>query len=68
MKNKGFAPIGSLHPILFFAVLYIIALMFAIFICSALFYSCNSSSGKIETGKNNPAEKQLKMDSPVAYR
>ena len=68
MKNKGFTPIGSLHPILFFAVLYIVALVFAIFICSSLFYSCNASSVNTETGNNSPAKQQLNTDSPVAIR
>ena len=30
-------------PILFFAVVYVVALLFSIFICSSLFYSCNAS-------------------------
>lgn len=37
---------GSLHPVLFFAGVYVVALLFSIFICSTLFYSCNSSSAK----------------------
>ena len=68
MKNKGLTPIGSLHPILFFAVLYILALVFAIFICSSLFYSCNANSNELGTGKSSPAEKLLKIDNPVANR
>jgi hypothetical protein len=53
MKSKTFTPMGSLHPILFFAGVYVVALLFSIFICSSLFYSCNSSSVKVsnqETG------------------
>ena len=44
MKTKTLTPLGSLHPVLFFATVYIVALFFSIFICSSLFYSCNSSS------------------------
>lgn len=41
---------GSLHPVLFFAGVYVVALLFSIFICSTLFYSCNASSaGQVET-------------------
>jgi len=43
MKNRTLAPLGSLHPILFFAFVYVVALLFSIFICSSLFYSCNAS-------------------------
>lgn len=40
---------GSLHPVLFFATVYVVALVFSIFICSALFYSCNASPVKETT-------------------
>lgn len=41
---------GSLHPVLFFAGVYVVALLFSIFICSTLFYSCNASgSGQVDT-------------------
>ena len=43
MKARN-STLGSLHPILFFACVYAVALFFSIFICSALFYSCNTSS------------------------
>jgi hypothetical protein len=43
MKNRSVSPIGALHPILFFAGVYVVVLFFSIFICSALFYSCNTS-------------------------
>lgn len=46
MKTKTFTPMGSLHPILFFACVYVVALLFSVFICSSLFYSCNASSAK----------------------
>ena len=43
MKKRSVSPIGALHPILFFAGVYIVVLFFSIFICSALFYSCNTA-------------------------
>lgn len=49
MKTKNFTSLGSLHPILFFAVVYVVALFFSIFICSSLFYSCNTSQAKISS-------------------
>ncbi|HMK26370.1 MAG TPA: hypothetical protein VK483_10095 [Chitinophagaceae bacterium] len=46
MRSKTFTPMGSMHPILFFVFVYVVALFFSIFICSSLFYSCNSSPVK----------------------
>ena len=57
MKNKSFSPMGSLHPILFFAVVYVVALLLSIFICSSLFYSFNGSSSKISDEQLMPLEK-----------
>ena len=47
MKSKTITPMGALHPALFFAGVYIVALLFSIFICSTIFYSCNSTSAEI---------------------
>ncbi len=44
MKFKSTPPVGALHPILFFAGVYFVSLVFAIFICSSIFYSCNTAS------------------------
>ena len=60
MKTKRSATIGALHPILFFAVMYVVVLFFSIFICSSLFYSLNSDSVDtdlaVKTGQ--PAKQQ----------
>ena len=42
MKTKSFTPMGSMHPILFFVFIYVVALLVSVFICSSLFYSCNA--------------------------
>lgn len=44
MRLKTSSSIGALHPILFFAGMYIVVLLFSIFICSTIFYSCNTSA------------------------
>ena len=64
--NKTLPSLGSLHPVLFFAVIYIVALFFSIFICSSLFYSCNTSNGKV--GKNTTLgnKKQLNNEGKIA--
>lgn len=46
MKPRSMTPMGSLHPILFFAGIYVVALLFSIFICSTLFYSCNANASQ----------------------
>jgi hypothetical protein len=58
MKTKTAPSIGALHPILFFAVMYVVVLFFSIFICSALFYSCKSSPMKMAKKTTAPAPKQ----------
>jgi hypothetical protein len=60
MKTKTLTPIGSLHPILFFAGVYIVALLVSVFICSSLFYSCNASK------TNLSIEQKAKPKSPAA--
>jgi Na+-transporting methylmalonyl-CoA/oxaloacetate decarboxylase gamma subunit len=56
MKRKSFTPVGALHPILFFAGVYVVALFFSIFICSTIFYSCNTSA-------NAPIAKEKKAET-----
>ena len=58
MKSRTFTPMGSLHPILFFAVVYLVVLLFSIFICSSLFYSCNASPAKTAQEKTPRIEKK----------
>lgn len=71
MKTKTFTPMGALHPILFFAGVYVVALLFSIFICSSLFYSCNSASVKAESGKSKPEQQPValsKNETAVVYK
>ena len=68
MKTKHFTPMGSLHPILFFAALYVVALLFAIFICSSIFYSCNARPANLSNEKIIPEEKQIIQVETVALR
>jgi hypothetical protein len=56
MKTRNLSPVGSMHPILFFVFVYVVALLFSIFICSSLFYSCNVRSAKVRTEKTGPAQ------------
>lgn len=58
MKKRSVSPIGALHPILFFAGVYVVVLFFSIFICSSLFYSCNTTTNSSYT------EKEKKINEP----
>jgi hypothetical protein len=60
MKRKTITPMGALHPLLFFAGVYFIALFFSIFICSSIFYSCNASSSDSFLSK-----KEIKTQEPA---
>jgi hypothetical protein len=64
MKTRNFTPMGALHPVLFFAGIYVVALLFSIFIFSSLFYSCNASKTEV-AGKNAAPSKQLTFLSPA---
>jgi hypothetical protein len=68
MKTKTFTPMGSLHPILFFAGLYVVALLLSVFICSSLFYSCNARPAKLGNEKTTPVEKPVTLAPAVALR
>jgi len=68
MKTKTFSPVGSLHPVLFFAVVYVVAIVFSIFICSTLFYSCNASPAKMGRQQETPVEKPLNSPMEMASR
>ena len=50
---------GALHPVLFFAGVYAVALVFSIFICSSIFYSCNAT--KMDLGKKTEKQVQPKQ-------
>ena len=58
MRARSVTSMGALHPILFFAVMYVVVLLFSIFICSSLFYSCKSSPSKLAKKTTAPAPKQ----------
>jgi hypothetical protein len=58
MRTKSVTSIGALHPILFFAVMYVVVLFFSIFICSSLFYSCKSSGARLAKKTTVPVKQQ----------
>ena len=66
MKTRNLHSVGALHPVLFFAVMYIVVLFFSIFICSSLFYSCSSSSTSLVKSTTAPAKQQTSMPVQVS--
>ena len=64
MKTRTLTPMGSLHPIIFFVVVYVVALLLSIFICSSLFYSFSGSSSR-STGKVPSVEETMPAGNPV---
>ncbi len=60
MKNRSTKSLGALHPILFFTGVYFVALVFSIFICSTIFYSCNSG-GPIALTNKHKKEKSVQQ-------
>lgn len=56
MKSRSNS-LGALHPILFFAVMYVVVLFLSIFICSSLFYSLNSDTVSVGKQVTEPAKK-----------
>ncbi|MGZ8559040.1 MAG: hypothetical protein ACXWWC_11930 [Chitinophagaceae bacterium] len=58
MRTKRSTTIGALHPILFFAVMYVVVLFFSIYICSSLFYSFNSDSDEMTVKTEQPSNQQ----------
>jgi hypothetical protein len=71
MKTKTFTTVGALHPILFFAGVYVVALIFSVFICSSLFYSCNSSATTTDVKQEKPQQQAtsiLKTETSIVLR
>ena len=68
MKRKPVSTFGALHPELFFTLVYIVALFFSIFICSTLFYSCNSGAGGYPNTHSKNISVPEKKNTELAWR
>lgn len=66
MRRRTFTPVGALHPILFFAGVYAVALFFSIFICSTIFYSCNANSSYVKTEKKGEKKAETSNNGVVS--
>ena len=54
MRRNSTSPMGALHPVLFFLVIYGISLFLAIFVCRTVYYSINNEG--IANGKTIQAD------------
>jgi hypothetical protein len=68
MKTKAFTPMGSMHPVIFFVFVYVVALLLSVFICSSLFYSCNARPAKSLTGRGEQNTSLTSNDKAVSRR
>lgn len=51
MKSRSYTSMGALHPVLFFAVMYVVVLFLSIFICSSIFNSLNGTEASVDMEK-----------------
>jgi hypothetical protein len=68
MKAKAITPMGALHPALFFIGVYIVSLLFSIFICSTIFYSCNSTASNIVKKEQKTSQPAHSANTVAALR
>ena len=72
MKRNAHAALGALHPVLFFVVLYSIALFLALFVCRTVFYSINSKDDtaavKVVSHPLNNAANSSNMLTAAVYK
>lgn len=65
MRSRTATVAGALHPILFFAGVYVVVLLFSIFICSTIFYSCNATKTSV-VKKSEPKASPVTSNSTAS--
>jgi hypothetical protein len=63
MKRSSHAPVGALHPLLFFVLVYGISLVMALFVCRSVYAAVNGSDAVGTSG--GP---EAPSTTAVAYR
>jgi len=58
-RRTTFSAIGGYQPFLFCIGMYIVALFFSIFICSAIFYVVNPKKGMAVAAKSTPEKSAM---------
>lgn len=49
MRRNSTSSVGAMHPVLFFLLIYGIALFLALFVCRTIYYSINEETTSVET-------------------
>lgn len=62
MRRNSTSSMGAMHPVLFFLLIYGIALFLALFVCRTVYYSINGETTSVET--DAPAHRDV---AAVAY-
>ena len=48
MRRNSTSSVGAMHPVLFFLLIYGIALFLALFVCRTVYYSINGETTSVE--------------------
>ena len=51
MRRNSTSAFGALHPVLFFMMVYTIALFLSFFVCRSVYYAINSNELAVEQSK-----------------
>jgi hypothetical protein len=63
MRRNSTSSMGAMHPVIFFLLVYGIALFLALFVCRTVYYAFNSDAAAVETSLEVPQDA-----TAVAYR
>lgn len=63
MRRNSTSSVGAMHPVLFFLLIYGIALFLALFVCRTVYYSIHGETTSVETNADAPQDV-----AAVAYR
>ena len=50
MKRNSTASMGALHPVLFLLMIYVLSVAMAIFVCTTIYNSLNTTSSLVQKG------------------
>ena len=56
MRRNSTSSVGAMHPVLFFLLIYGIALFLALFVCRTVYYSLNGETTSVEMNAETPQD------------
>lgn len=56
MRRNSTSSVGAMHPVLFFLLIYGIALFLALFVCRTVYYSINGETSSVEANAQAPQD------------